>query len=431
MQIVLGVTGGIAAYKSAYVLRQLTESGHDVTVVPTPSALRMVGAATWEALSHHPVSTDVFEHVDTVNHVRLGAEADLVIVAPATAHTIAKIAHGMADNLLTATVLTATCPVVIVPAMHTQMWLNPATQANVAVLRERGVHVMEPAVGRLTGSDTGAGRLPEPEDIVAFALDTAGEQGVGSAAEPHTPADLANPANFERDLLRPQDLEGAQVVISAGGTREAIDPVRFIGNRSSGRQGVALAVAAADRGASVTLIAANVASHVVAPALAAGVHVVDVESSAELEETVTRAADRADVVIMNAAVSDFRPSTENDNKIKKADEQGDFHLTLVPTTDILAGLVQSRREGQVIVGFAAETGDDVGDELFHAARKARRKGADLLAVNSVRDGKGFGTADNSVHILDANGDVIASASGSKADVAHAVLDATIERLHLG
>lgn len=408
MRIILGVSGGIAAYKSAHVLRQLTESGHDVTVVPTPSALKMVGAATWEALSHHPVSTDVFEHVDTVNHVRLGVEAELVLIAPATANTVAKIACGLADNLLTATALTATCPIVIVPAMHTQMWLNAATQANIAVLRERGVHVMDPAVGRLTGSDTGVGRLPEPEDIVAFALGTAGGS-VGSS-------------------VQARDFEGVKVAISAGGTREAIDPVRFIGNHSSGRQGVALAVAAAERGADVTLLAANIAADIAAPAVAAGVRVVDVESSAELEETVTRAADRADVVIMSAAVSDFRPSQENAHKIKKSDDQDSLELTLVPTNDILAGLVASRRDGQVIVGFAAETGDEEGDELFHGARKARRKGADLLAVNSVRDGRGFGTPDNDVHILDVNGTEVSAVSGSKDVVAHAILDSILGHL---
>ncbi|MBB2921881.1 bifunctional phosphopantothenoylcysteine decarboxylase/phosphopantothenate--cysteine ligase CoaBC [Cellulomonas cellasea] len=397
MRIVLGVAGGIAAYKAVLLLRLLAEAGHDVRVVPTDSALEFVGRATWEALSGEPVTTRVFEDVDEVPHVRLGKTADLVVVAPATADLLSRAATGRADDLLTATLLTARCPVLLAPAMHTEMWEHPATRANVETLRARGVHVLDPDSGRLTGADTGPGRLPEPEAIAAAALAL-----VRTAA---------------------QDLAGRHVVVSAGGTREPLDPVRYLGNRSSGRQGYALARAAAARGAQVTLVAANVA--LPAPD---GIAVVPVETSAELRDAVRAAAKDADVVVMAAAVADFRPATSAETKIKKDADGATRVLELVQTTDILAELSAPRlREGQVVVGFAAETGDAAGTVLDHGRAKARRKGADLLVVNAVGGGRGFGTADNDVTILDGNGDVVAVAAGSKDDVAHAVWDAVLLR----
>ncbi|MEV7971853.1 bifunctional phosphopantothenoylcysteine decarboxylase/phosphopantothenate--cysteine ligase CoaBC [Cellulomonas sp. NPDC089187] len=399
MRIVLGVAGGIAAYKAALVLRLLTESGHDVRVVPTRAALEFVGRATWEALSGHPVSTEVFEDVADVPHVRLGREAELVIVAPATADLLARATHGRADDLLTATLLTATCPVVMAPAMHTEMWQHAATRANVATLRERGVHVIEPDSGRLTGQDTGPGRLPEPEAIVAAALAAV---DAGGAC----------------------DLTGRRVVISAGGTREPLDPVRFLGNRSSGKQGVALARTAWARGAEVTLVGANLT--VPAPA---GVRVVEVGSALELRDAMRASAVEADVVVMAAAVADFRPAAHTAHKIKKQPDGTVPPLELVQNPDILAELTADRlRPGQVVVGFAAETGDDSGDVLHHGRAKAQRKGADLLAVNAVGEGVGFGTAENTVTLLDATGAEVGAASGSKDAVAHAIWDAVVDRL---
>ena len=395
MRIILGVAGGIAAYKAALVLRLLTEAGHDVRVIPTRASLEFVGRATWEALSGQPAPSDVFEDVAHVPHVELGKGADLVVVAPATADLLSRAATGRADDLLTATLLTARCPVLLAPAMHTEMWEHPATRANVTTLRSRGVHVLEPASGRLTGADTGRGRLPEPEDIVAAALAL-----VGGASTPH-------------------DLAGQHVVISAGGTREPLDPVRFLGNRSSGRQGFALAETALARGARVTLVAANVT---LPPP--AGADVIAVETTAELRDAVRAAAKDADVVVMAAAVADFRPATTAETKIKKQTDGSAPVLELVETTDILAELAADRlRPGQLVVGFAAETGDWDASVLEHGRAKARRKGADLLVVNAVGAGRGFGTADNAVTILDARGETVASAAGSKVAVAHAVWDA--------
>ena len=399
MRIVLGVAGGIAAYKAALILRLLTESGHDVRVVPTRAALEFVGRATWEALSGHPVSTEVFEDVADVPHVRLGREAELVIVAPATADLLARATHGRADDLLTATLLTATCPVVMAPAMHTEMWQHAATRANVATLRERGVLVIEPDSGRLTGADTGPGRLPEPEAIVAAAL-----------AAVHTGGR--------------RDLTGLRVAISAGGTREPLDPVRFLGNRSSGMQGVALARTALARGAEVTLVGANLT--VPAPA---GVALVSVESTAELREAMHTAAQRADVVVMAAAVADFRPAAHASHKIKKQPDGTVPPLELVQNPDILAELAATRSvPGQLVVGFAAETGDEHGDVLDHGRAKALRKGADLLAVNQVGVGVGFGTAENTVTLLDGSGTEVGGASGSKDTVAHAIWDVVADRM---
>lgn len=383
----------------AHLLRLLAESGHDVRVVPTDSALNFVGAATWAALSGHPVHTTVWDDVAGVEHVRLGKSADLVVVAPATADLLSRAAAGRADDLLTATLLTATCPVVMVPAMHTEMWLHAATRANVATLRERGVIVLDPAVGRLTGADTGPGRMPEPEAIAA-AID----------AVLHTGG--------------VRDLAGVRVLISAGGTREALDPVRFLGNRSSGLQGYALAATAAARGASVTLVSANV--ELPDPA---GCTVVRVGSALELQEAVMSAAGASEVVVMAAAVADFRPADVAADKIKK-DGTGDGTpepIALVRNPDILAGLVESRDAGRllraaVLVGFAAETGDADGDPLDHARAKLARKGVDLLVLNDVSGGSVFGLPDNEVHLLTPDGAVVGPYVGSKSEVAHAVWD---------
>lgn len=424
MRILLGVSGGIAAYKAVLLLRLLREQGHAVRVIPTRAALEFVGAPTFEALSGEPVSTDVFDDVPGVQHVSLGKGADLVIVAPATADFMARAATGRADDLLTTTLLAASCPVVFAPAMHTEMWEHAATRANVATLRERGVHVIEPASGRLTGVDTGPGRLPEPEDIAREALS------------------LVQPAGA-------QDLAGRRVVVSAGGTREPIDPVRFIGNRSSGRQGVALAQAALARGAVVTLVAANLAQDVTdqltdqvsggqaggrlggqtAAGTASSCTVVRVESTAELRDAVRAAGADADVVVMAAAVADFRPAATPDAKIKKVPGQGPAPIELVENPDILAEIAQERlRPGQVVVGFAAETGDASGSVLDHGRTKARRKGADLIAVNAVGSGRGFGTDGNEVTILDGTGDVVGQASGTKREVADALWDAVAKLL---
>jgi phosphopantothenoylcysteine decarboxylase/phosphopantothenate--cysteine ligase len=403
-RVVLGVAGGIAAYKACEVLRRLTESGHDVTVVPTASALEFVGAPTWAALSGKPVSSEVWHDVHEVPHVRLGQEADLVLVAPATADLLARAAHGLANDLLTNTLLTARCPVVVAPAMHTEMWEHPATQANVATLRDRGVVVLEPASGRLTGKDTGKGRLPEPVEIVETAL------GV-----------LAHSRNHPEGTG--QDLAGRKVVVSAGGTRERLDPVRFLGNRSSGLQGVALARAAVARGAEVTLVAANVT--LPDPA---GVHVVHVESTEELRREVLAAAAHADAVVMAAAPADFRPVAVSDSKIKKSDDGTAPAIALVQNPDILAELSHDRAQpGQVVVGFAAETGDETGSVMDHARAKLQRKGCDLLVVNDVSQGKVFGSPDNEAVVIDDDGTTTSVPLGSKAVLAHVIWDRVAAR----
>lgn len=397
-RVVLGVSGGIAAYKACSLLRGLTETGHRVRVVPTRGALEFVGAATWAALSGEPVTTEVWDDVHAVPHVRLGQDADLVVVAPATADLLARAAHGRADDLLTATLLTARCPVLMAPAMHTEMWEHPATQANVATLRERGVVVLEPAAGRLTGADSGAGRLPEPEAILTAARRLLARPGAGA------------------------DLAGRHVVVSAGGTREPLDPVRYLGNRSSGRQGYALAATAAARGARVTLVAAN--TDLPDPA---GVHVVRVGTARQLADAVRRAAADADVVVMAAAVADFRPARPATTKIKKSADDAEVPVVeLVRNPDVLAGLVTDPpRPGQLVVGFAAETGDETGDVLEHARAKLARKGCDLLVVNEVGDGRAFGTADNTVVLLDRDGGQQTVGPAAKEDVADAVWDAVL------
>lgn len=412
MRVVLGVAGGIAAYKSVLLLRQLREAGHSVRVIPTQAALEFVGRATWEALSGEPAATGVFEDAHAVPHVALGKGADLVIVAPATADLLARAAAGRADDLLTSTLLTATCPVLFAPAMHTEMWLHAATQANVETLRSRGVHVLEPASGRLTGEDTGPGRLPEPEEIYAAAF-----------------ALVEGTAGSDRGEVLP--LAGRHVVVSAGGTREPLDPVRFLGNRSTGRQGFAIAEVAARRGARVTLVAANTAMPV-----PDGVHLVPVETTAELRTAVRAACADADVVIMAAAVADFRPADLAGHKIKKVPGAGPAPIELVENPDILAELVTDRpREALLVVGFAAETGDEGASVLEHGRAKARRKGADLLAVNDVSAGRGFGDQDTALTILDASGEVVAapgsgadSVIGSKQDVAGGLLAVIAARL---
>jgi len=368
LNIVLGVSGGIAAYKVASLLRLLKESGHEVHVVPTKSALNFVGQATWEALSGHPVTTEVWDDVNEVPHVSLGKKADLVLVAPATADLISRTASGAANDLLTNILLTARCPIVFAPAMHTEMWENKATQENVATLRARGITVIDPAVGRLTGADTGAGRLPEVDQIAEIAL--------------------ALVSDVEKDLL------GKKFLITAGGTREYIDPVRFIGNRSSGKQGIALAKVARDRGAEVTLICANV----VLP-IPAGIEVINVETSTELAKAVKSQAAKAQVIVMTAAVADFTPKKYSATKIKKTEDQIVPNIELERTQDILQSLVDNKSRDQYIVGFAAETGDSQASVIEHGLAKLNRKNCDLLVVNEVGRTKGFGADDNSVIIL--------------------------------
>lgn len=403
MRVLLGVTGGIAAYKVALVVRRLTEDGHSVRVIPTVNSLNFVGRATWEALSGNPAPSDTFDDVPSVQHVRLGQRADAVLVAPATADFIAGYARGEARDLLGNALLATAAPVVVAPAMHTEMWQHPATQSNVATLRERGVTVLDPDVGRLTGSDSGPGRLPEPEVLVAALYAAA---GLGDA--------------LEQEQRSWGDLDGMRVLVTAGGTREALDPVRFLGNRSTGHQGFALAEAARERGATVTVVAANVALPV-----SEGVTRIDVESAAELDAAVQELEPDTDVVIMAAAVADFAPVASAPHKIKKTGE-GALLLELTANPDILRGIVD-RGMVPTVVGFAAETGDSDASAAEHAAQKARRKGAALLVFNEVGDRQGFGDVPNTVTILDAEGTEVGRASGSKLTVAHAVLDAIVDQ----
>ncbi len=401
-RVVLGVSAGIAAYKVCDLLRRLTESGHDVRVVPTHDSLRFVGVATWEALSGHRVDSTVFDDVPGVAHVRLGQEADLVVVAPATADLLARAAHGLADDLLTTVLLTSRCPVVFVPAMHTEMWEHPATQDNVATLRGRGCIVLEPADGRLTGADTGKGRLPEVAEIFDL-LRTLLRRGLDG---------------------RPQDLTGRRVVVSAGGTREPLDPVRYLGNRSSGRQGYALASVAAARGAKATLVAANVALPI-----PAGVQVVHVQTTQELREQVLGAAADADAVVMAAAPADFRPLSPSAAKLKKRQDGSVAPIELLQNPDILAELVALREQAvPVLVGFAAETGDETHSVVEHGRAKLVRKGCDILVVNDVSDGKVFGQPVNEAVILTADGQAMPVPRGPKEDLADVVWDLVAGRL---
>ncbi|MHC9296242.1 bifunctional phosphopantothenoylcysteine decarboxylase/phosphopantothenate--cysteine ligase CoaBC [Mycobacterium sp. LTG2003] len=399
-RIVVGVAGGIAAYKACTVVRQLTELGHSVRVVPTESALRFIGAATFEALSGHPVHTGVFDDVHEVPHVRIGQEADLVVVAPATADLLARAVAGRADDLLTATLLTARCPVLFAPAMHTEMWFHPATRENVATLRRRGSVVLEPASGRLTGADSGAGRLPEAEEITTLA-------GL----------------LLERGDALPYDLSGVKALVTAGGTREPIDPVRFIGNRSSGKQGYAMARVLAQRGADVTLIAGNTAG-LIDPA---GVDVVHIGSATQLRDAVSKHAPDANILVMAAAVADFRPAHVATAKIKKGASEPSS-IDLVRNDDVLAAAVRARADGELpnmraIVGFAAETGDANGDVLFHARAKLKRKGCDLLVVNAVGENRAFEVDHNDGWLLSADGSEAALEHGSKTLMATRIVDA--------
>ncbi len=394
--IVLGVSGGIAAYKACELLRLCTEAGHEVRVVPTASALRFVGAPTWEALSGQPVRTEVWADVPEVAHVRLGQSADLVAVVPATADLMARAAHGQADDLLTATLLTARCPVLFAPAMHTEMWEHAATVDNVATLRHRGCVVLEPASGRLTGPDTGKGRLPDPAalfEVVEHLL-------AGSAQ-------------------RTTDLAGRQLVISAGGTREYLDPVRFLGNRSSGKQGYAFARAAIARGAQVTLVSANVEL-----STPAGADLVRVDTTAQLRDALWSHARTADAMIFAAAPADFRPAQYQEQKIKKTGEGVVAPLELTTNPDIAAELGAAKRPGQILVAFAAET----TELLAHARAKLARKRADLIVANQVGAGRGFGTDTNAATVLGADGSVTELPEMAKAELADRVLDLVVSRL---
>ena len=391
MRVVLGVTGGIAAYKATGIIRLLTESGHDVKVIPTANALRFIGATTLEALSHNSVDPDLYTDVESVKHVELGQSADLVIVAPATAAFLARMASGLADDLLMNTILATKAPILVAPAMHTEMWQNAATLNNVATLRARGIEVLDPAVGRLTGADSGPGRLPEPEEIVSAAL----------------------------ALAAPQDLAGKRILISAGGTQEPIDPVRFLGNHSSGKQGIALAVEATKRGASVTLVAANVSEAI--PALH---KVIQVSTASELSEAIIAELLEVDAVIMAAAVADFRVEMAADKKLKRSELGSEINLKLVANPDILAGLVARIKAdslGVVSVGFAAETAASVNELQRLAEHKLEAKGCDILVANNVSHGAVFGSDENSVIVLTQHGSVT-SRDGSKTAIANHILD---------
>lgn len=440
LTVVVGITGGIAAYKAVGVVRDLVKRGHDVHVVPTEGALRFVGLPTLEALSRNPVTTSVWDDVSEVRHVALGRRADLVVVAPATADSIARMAAGLAGDLLGTTLLATEAPVVLAPAMHPQMWEHPATVANVRTLQGRGVHLVGPVVGALTGDDAGIGRMAEPEEIVRAALAVVTEPGTGSGTSSETgtgtgtgtstgtghTTDAPRPAGRGASLQagpgargEQGDLAGVRVVVSAGGTREPFDPVRFVGNRSSGRQGVAIAADAARRGAVVTLVAANVDG-----GLTAGLDatVVPVGSAQELADAVHAAAADADVVVMTAAVADYRPAEVREAKLKK-DDQGDrMTLELVRNPDVLADLVAARRTGQIIVGFAAETEPDREARLALGRAKIARKPADLLVVNHVGWSAGFEREENAIEVLVPGGHVVRETSGTKAEVAAAVLD---------
>ncbi len=407
MNIVVGISGGIAAYKAVGVVRALVLAGHDVHVVPTAAALRFVGRPTLEAISRNPVETDLYEGVAEVRHVALGQSADLIVIAPATANTLAKLATGLADDLLGTTVLASRAPLVVAPAMHTEMWEHPATRANVALLESRGVLVVGPVSGRLTGPDSGAGRMAEPADIVAAALDAA----------------VAAAPDLDRivEVPPPSGLAGRRVLVTAGGTREPLDPVRFLGNSSSGRQGVALAEAARDRGADVVLVAAHLEVE-----LPAGVQVARVGTAEEMLHAVRREAAEADVVIMAAAVADYRPAVAAPDKLKKRDIGDTTRLELVRTPDVLATVAAERtRPGQIVVGFAAETEPDRDRLLALGREKIAAKGADYLVLNTVGAGLVFGRPETAVTVIDAAGDVVGEADGDKRSVAEAILDIVV------
>lgn len=457
MRIIVGIGGGIAAYKAAMLLRLFAKNGDEVIAMPTPNATKFVGVPTLEALSGTPVSTDVFDRVPEVNHVRQAEQADAVVIAPATADLLARLAAGRADDLLSSTVLTTHAPVILAPAMHTQMWEHPATQANVQTLRSWGYHVIEPAIGRLTGPDSGPGRMPEPEDIFAVALDVIARFPKGQVHPVYTPGyapteplytgteqermAAARQATLTSALLGQVEpsqagassslgspLPGRLVVITAGGTREALDPVRFLGNRSTGKQGVALAEAARDLGATVHLIGANL--EVPAPE---GVQVTRVVSALELREATLEASAAADVLIMSAAVADFRPAEFAEFKIKKsADSEDAPVIQLVRNPDILREVVVRRQQAReagdsvlgpkLIVGFAAETGSAEKTPLELGREKLQRKGTDFLAVNAVGVNRGFGTDDNTITLLSTLVDEAPVFSGSKKELSVRLLE---------
>lgn len=439
-RIVVGVSGSISAYKATFIIRQLRAAGHEVKVVASAAALKFIGESTLAALSGAPVASQLFSDAGAVEHVAIAEWAQLLLIAPASADLIAKLAVGRADDMLTTTALTTTAPIVISPAMHTQMWQHPATVANIQTLRARGVKVIEPASGRLTGKDSGPGRLPEPEQIVAQALEFLHQsehpQAASKSAEVQlvdTVQNQAEPSQYQPGQDQPgQDLVGKHFVISAGGTREAIDPVRFLGNRSSGLQGIALAKAAVERGARVTLVAANIETALLAQ-LPEQVEVVKVVSALQLRDAVHEAGHSAQVIVMCAAVADFRPKTYASFKLKKSTDAVEtdksYTLELVENPDILAGLASQRlNEGQVIVGFAAETGDEHTSALEYGRRKALKKGADLLAVNTVGDTSGFGDVVNEIHVLDSRGQQVGHSAGSKLHVARDLVELISQQL---
>ncbi len=400
--ILLGVTGGIAAYKVGYVLRAFTKAGFDVHVLPTKESLNFVGAATWREFSGNHVTTEVFDEAG-LGHVELARRADLVVVAPATANTIAKIRAGIADDMLTTTIMASPAPMVIFPAMHTQMWLNPATQENIAVLKERGVIVVPPAKGDLSSGDSGLGRLPDPEDIAARALEV-----LEAVRRPEPKKAEAN-----ESLLRDQ-----HIVITAGGNQEPIDPVRYIGNRSSGTQGIALAQTALDMGAEVTLIHAAVSVDL--PDADPNLTIVSAPTAAAMHEAVMDALPSTDALIMSAAVADFTPHIVSDAKIKKTPDTEELVVRLTRTKDILKDVSTSEERPKALIGFGAETGTE--EEVVALGRqKAIAKGADLLAVNRVGDGIGFGGVDNVLTYFDSDGNVVGEASGSKSGLAFDLL----------
>lgn len=388
MRILFGVAGGIAAYKAVQAVRLLVKAGHDVHVVPTANALRFVGLPTWEAISRNPVSTELFDEVSRVRHVSIGEQADLVVVAPATADLIARAVQGQADDLLTSSLLVAEAPVIFVPAMHSQMWRHPATQANIQSLRDRGVSILGPDVGQLTGDDQGIGRMVEPE-IIAEAVERS---------------------------LRPKDLVGRTIVISAGGTRERVDPVRFLGNDSSGKQGVAIAEEALARGAEVIIVAGHLDVHT-----PRGAEVIKARYTESMRQAIESLADEADCIIMAAAIADYRPADPASAKLKKAQEGSELNLRLIANPDILSEISHRSGRSNLIVGFAAETAS--GERLLELGRaKIARKGCDLLVVNEVGEGKTFGFDDTDVTILDARGQIVAEVNGPKREVAEVLMN---------
>ena len=392
-EVILGVGGGIAAYKSCDLLRRLQDRGYQITVVPTPSSLNFVGTATWEALSHRAVTTQVWERVDEVRHISLADQADALIIAPATADLIARIAAGRADDLLTNLILAISVPVLIVPAMHPQMWLDPATQANVNTLRARGFKVMEPAVGRLTGDDFGQGRFPETAAIIQ---------------------EFEDVLNIKKDFL------DKNVLITAGGTRESIDPVRYIGNRSSGRQGAAVARAARDRGAHVKMIFANPQLSAEEIATLDGIEILKVETATQMHSVLEVEFPKTDLLVMSAAVADARPSKYSEGKIKKGELRD---IALVENPDLLKSIANLRKD-QIVIAFAAETSND----LIAAEAKRVAKGANILYLNNVSNGAIFGSLDTEGFIITSNGAHIPVPSTSKDTLAELLLDQALNQL---